>query len=582
MAAPKKICLTCVVCYEELPLYEDGVTTNSTFALRLSSPTRYVTLQTLLTALKSSHIEYTVDLKTERVRVEFMHWDKVLDMMMRQEWEMDEESTPLFVIRLLDHYRKKRREVSMEEIREKITPMIFDCLRPYQQTLVKIAVERNDQYIADDMGTGKTYTALAIARYWNERTVVITMPNIMYNWRDEIVSRMDWEEENIMVCRSSLKVMQFESQPNEKIRIMIVPYGIISNEQVRNYLKGWAKMMILDECHSVKNLSAARTRAVLNLAPHMMHKVILSGSPFEKSHELYSQMKVLDPQVIPPFFHYNTQRGVVSHDDFASRYCKPSRVQFKGSRPQWEFKGNEHQEELKVLVAQFMVRRLKRDVCTQLPAKIRHRHDLPEVPGADIMNVLKEMNAGKLVDRSKYVEAIELTCDCKLPSVIEYVKGQLVSNQKSVVFFHHMKMKEALMALCNELQVDYIMIDGSVSAEKRHELQGRFQKDVTCRVALLSIKASGTGTNFTAASNVIMTEILPTAADMFQAEDRCHRMGQESTVNVTYLVLPKSVDETHVNLIIRKFSRSSAVMDQEKQTVDMKRKRTLTVSARPE
>lgn len=76
---------------------------------------------------------------------------------------------------------------------------------------------------------------------------------------------------------------------------------------------------------------------------------------------------------------------------------------------------------------------------------------------------------------------------------------------------------------------------------------------------------------------MIMTEILPTAADMFQAEDRCHRMGQQSTVNVTYLVLPKSVDETHVQLIVRKFARSSAVMDQEEQVVILSRKRKMEI-----
>ena len=565
--------LTCKVCYQELPMYEDGVTTNSTYFLQLSSQTRVITLDMILTALKSRTIPYRIDLKTERVKLEFVHWSRVLDMMQECEWELHQDSTPLFVLRLLDYYRSKRKEVSIEAVRERVTPLVFDCLRPYQQTLVKIAVERNDVYIADEMGTGKTFTALAIARYWNEATVIITMPNIMYNWRDEIEKRMDWDMESVAVCKSSAKVMTLNKAD---IKVMIVPYGIISNEDVRSVIKGWAKMMILDECHSVKNLSAARTKAVLNVSPHMKHKAILSGSPFEKSHELYSQMKVLDPNNVPQFFHYNTQRGIVSHDDFASRYCKPARVQFKGSWPQWEFKGNENQEELKILVAQFMVRRLKRDVCTQLPAKIRHRHDLPEPIGVNIMEILKAMSAGVLIDRSKYVEAIEMTCEYKLPFVLDHVKKHLSDRQqKHVVFFHHMKMKEALMNLCEELQLEYIMIDGSVGAEKRHNLQGRFQKEDQCRVALLSIKASGTGTNFTAASNVIMTEILPTAADMFQAEDRCHRIGQESTVNVTYLVLPKSVDETHVNLIIRKFTRSSAVMDQEKQTVSLKRKREI-------
>jgi SWI/SNF-related matrix-associated actin-dependent regulator 1 of chromatin subfamily A len=513
-------------------------------------------------------------LKTQSVFVDFEHGSMIRTMCKDKTWDMHDSSTPLFVMKLLEYYRDKRRVVTLEEIRERITPLVFDCLRPYQQTLVKIAVERNDIYIADEMGTGKTFTSLAIARYWNVPTLIVTMPNIMYNWLDEIRNRLDWEEDQVVICKSSAKVLKCNLQP---LKVVIMSYGLIGNKDVRQKLKEWAEMLILDECHSIKNLSATRTGAILDLSPHMKHRSILSGSPFEKSKEIYSQMKVLDPKIIPPFFHYDTKQTICSHDDFASRYCAPSRVQFKGSRPQWEFKGNDNQEELKVLVAQFMVRRLKRDVCSQLPAKIRHRHDLPEVEGSQIMNILREMNAGKLVDRSKYVEAIEMTCDYKLPLVLQYVESHVNAPGKYVLFFHHMKMKEALMELFDGRQWDYIVIDGSVNAEKRHELQGRFQREETCRVALLSIKASGTGTNFTAANTVIMTEILPTAADMFQAEDRCHRIGQELPVNVTYLVLPKSVDETHVQLIIRKFTRSSAVMDQEEQTVSMTRKRKMEI-----
>lgn len=464
--------IACQACYKALPLYEDGVTTNSTYTVKLSSPTRDISFSTMVEMLLEHEIPYQLDLKMQCVHVECDYWTLVWDMMKRRELKLHDSSTPLFVFQLLDHYRTKRKVVTMEDIRESITPLLFDYLRPYQQTLVKIAVERNDQYIADEMGTGKTYTALAIARYHNVATLIVTLVNIMYNWDDEITNRMDWERKSVIVCKSSAKVLKCDTS---QIKVMIVPYGIINNKLVRDKLKKWAKTMIIDECHSVKNLSSARTQAILDLSPHMTHRLILSGSPFEKSKEIYSQMKVLDPKVVAPFFHYE-QRGIVSHDDFASRYCAPSRVQFKGSKPQWEFKGNDHQEELKILVSQFMVRRLKKDVCTQLPAKIRHRHDLPEVPHIDIMGILKEMNAGKLIDRSKYVEAIELTCEYKLPSVLEYVKQHVTEDSKYILFFHHMKMKEALMEFCNERKLDYIMIDGSVSAEKRHEMQGYFKR----------------------------------------------------------------------------------------------------------
>jgi SWI/SNF-related matrix-associated actin-dependent regulator 1 of chromatin subfamily A len=566
--------------YQALPMYEDGVTTRSTYLLDIYSLISRISLNMILGAMVKHGIVYEVNIRTEHVEVHAKYADQLWGMIADQGWELHNTSTPMFVFDLLKRFEMKRKVVdSMEEIRDKITPMIFDCMRPYQQTLVKIGVERNDVFIADEMGTGKTFTALGIARYWNDKTLIITLPNIMYNWYDEILNRMDWDRKSVMICQSTKKVIKSD-WGDEGVKVIIIPYGILSNKEVRSKCKEWANTLVLDECHSVKNLTAKRTRAVLDISPSMLHRIILSGSPFEKSCEIYSQMKVLDPLGTPPFFHYDTKKTIVSREDFASRYCDPKRVMFKGGFPQWEFKGNVHQEELKVVVSQFMVRRLKKDVCTQLPMKVRHRHDLPEVEGMFVEEILKEMYSGRVIDRSKYTEAITMTCEHKLPHVITHVK-EVLSNQlehgKIVLFFHHMKMKEALMDICEELGLEYIIIDGSVGAEQRHALQGRFQKEESCRVALLSIKASGTGTNFTAASNVIMTEILPTAADMFQAEDRCHRMGQTSVVNVTYLVLPKSVDEVHVQLIVKKFVRSSAVMDQEKQGVDMTRKRKIQV-----
>ena len=193
--------------YIPLPMYEDGVTTNSTFDLCVTT-LRQVSLSILHTALTHDGIPYTTELKTQRVRVPFTHWKAVRKTVERCKWELHESSTPLFVLELLDYYVKKRRVVSMEEIRDRITPLIFDSLRPYQQTMVQIAVERNDIHVADEMGTGKTFIALSVARYWNEPTLIITLPNILLKWYDETMNRMDWTSDQVVVCKSSSKVIK--------------------------------------------------------------------------------------------------------------------------------------------------------------------------------------------------------------------------------------------------------------------------------------------------------------------------------------------------------------------------------------
>jgi len=574
--------------YIALPMLPDGVTAQSTFKLLLSFPNSSITVSRLSYVLHQYNIPFQVILQDHiNIVIEFSFWRTVVSMIEDHNWEVMESSTPLFILELLDYFEHQKTQVTWEDIREKVTYDIFESLHPYQQTLVKLAVERRNLYIADEMGTGKTFSSLAIMKYWELPTVIITMKNIMYNWVDEMQKRIGLiEKKHVFVLKSSASLLKFFETEKEHLKVVVIPFGILKNAEVRAKLQGWAKMMIADESHLVKNETSQRTQATLDLSKHMEVRLVLSGSPFEKSKEIYSQLEILFPSQVPKFFHYDHRKDISSREDFASRYCKPRRVLYRGVGYKWEFKGNDNPDELKVLVSQFMVRRLKVDVCKQLPAKTRHRILLNPVTGSDqgkIKDLLKQMTSHiQVIDRSKYTEAVELTCELKLPEVIRYLHEHVSKkaiHEKIVIFFHHMTMKNALMEWCNEKEISYIMIDGSIGAKQRHELQTIFQAEESCRIALLSIKASGTGTNFTAASQVYMTEVLPTAADMFQAEDRCHRIGQKNPVDIHYLVLPESVDETHVSMIIRKYETSSTIMDYESQTVTISRKRKLESSS---
>jgi SWI/SNF-related matrix-associated actin-dependent regulator 1 of chromatin subfamily A len=71
----------------------------------------------------------------------------------------------------------------------------------------------------------------------------------------------------------------------------------------------------------------------------------------------------------------------------------------------------------------------------------------------------------------------------------------------------------------------------------------QFQTDDTCRIAVLSITAAGTGLTFTAANCVIFAELYWNPGHLRQAEDRAHRIGQKSSVTVQYLIGAGTIDE---------------------------------------
>jgi hypothetical protein len=75
------------------------------------------------------------------------------------------------------------------------------------------------------------------------------------------------------------------------------------------------------------------------------------------------------------------------------------------------------------------------------------------------------------------------------------------------------------------------------------------------------IAAAGVGLTLTAASHVILAELPWRPADVQQAEDRCHRIGQTDSVLVQHLVFDGSLDANMAQLILEKQAVADAALD---------------------
>ena len=76
-----------------------------------------------------------------------------------------------------------------------------------------------------------------------------------------------------------------------------------------------------------------------------------------------------------------------------------------------------------------------------------------------------------------------------------------------------------------------------------------------------SLEVAGQGLTLTRASSVAFLELDWTPARHDQAEDRCHRIGQQDAVNAYYLLAAETVDETIARLLERKRAVIGAVTD---------------------
>ena len=85
--------------------------------------------------------------------------------------------------------------------------------------------------------------------------------------------------------------------------------------------------------------------------------------------------------------------------------------------------------------------------------------------------------------------------------------------------------------------------------------------DPKCKCIIGTIGAMGTGLTLTAASTVIFLDSPWNRANKEQAEDRAHRIGTKSTVNIITIVCKDTIDERIEELVYKKGLMADALVD---------------------
>ena len=173
--------------------------------------------------------------------------------------------------------------------------------------------------------------------------------------------------------------------------------------------------------------------------------------------------------------------------------------------------------------------------------------------------------------RQARINMAQLTCEAKVDVVADYVECLVLSGVRFLLFAHHHTMLDALEARLSKLHTCHIRIDGSTSSQHRAERVARFQSGSDVQVALLSITACGQGLNLQCASTVIFAELHWVVGQILQAEDRVHRFGQTSAVNVQYLIAPGTLDDVMYETLKRKHLDTTATLDGQRQALRVER-----------
>ena len=439
--------------------------------------------------------------------------------------------------------------------------------RPFQRAGIAWALGREGALVADEMGLGKTIQAIGVLNGLPRRraypAVVVCPASLKINWMRELLK---W-----LVTDATVGIARGDTLPAADI--VVINWDILARH-AEALIKRGIRVLIADEAHYAKNLKwykkdgssgALRAKALARLAEAATRKIFLTGTPvMNRPRDLWPLLSMLDPEMWPRagFFRY----GI--------RYCGGVKTNHG-----WEFDGATHAAELQdTLRSTVMIRRIKAEVLKELPSKVRTMVTLPSTAamlaaekglGAELETALRgdwEAAAAGLQGSvtgalSDLAMARHATALKKAPAVVTFVEQILESEDKVIVFAHHKDVIEEIRSGLHQYQPMHIT--GDVPMRQRQAAVDRFQGDARCRAAICNIQAGGTGLTLTAARTVVFAELDWVPANITQAEDRAHRIGQRDSVQVYHVVLDGSLDARLAQSVVEKQDAADAILDRE-------------------
>lgn len=414
-----------------------------------------------------------------------------------------------------------------------IDPKLYQALLPFQRQSVYFGIHLQGRIlIADDMGLGKTLQALALAHYYlsDWPLLILTPSSMKFAWDEAVkIWLPSVPLHHIQVICSGKDFI------DKEVSVTICSYDLLTR-RLKDLESMNFKTIIFDESHLTKTRNSKRATAASSISAQAKRVILLSGTPaLSRPEELFSQLQILERKPFTGTFHA-----------FGLRYCGAKETNFG-----WNYSGATNMPELQLILEEkFMIRRLKSQVLSQLPPKQRQMIILD--PGSvkcdtSAMNSLaKNMTnefARAMEKRGALLSYYSETAKAKSKAVCDYIVDLLENGKKFLCFAHHQVLLNDISHCIEQQSKEYIRIDGSVSSDERKKLCDNFQLKDSVRVAVLSITAANTGLTLTSANLVVFAELFWNPGILTQAEDRAHRIGQQDSVLVQYLVAKGTADD---------------------------------------
>ena len=428
-------------------------------------------------------------------------------------------------------------------------------LRPYQQRGVDWLSFCRDAglgcVLADDMGLGKTIQALAAVQ---GKTLVVSPTSVLFNWLAEI--RKFRPDLRVATYHGARRVLETGAD------VVLTSYPLLRNDIERLAPIAW-DTVILDESQTIKNPDSQVARAAYQLQAKW--RVTLSGTPIEnRLEELWSQLHFTNPGLLG------------GRADFQERWAQPILDGNDGAAAR-----------LRERIRPFVLRRLKREVATELPPRTeailyveldeteRVTYDAIRAATQREIVAMLEAGGGVMAALEALLRLRQAAChqallpgalrsgpapsdSSKLERLMEAIEDLASDGHRALVFSQWTSLLDLIEPHLDKAGVAFVRLDGTTV--DRAGVVATFQADDGPPVMLLSLKAGGTGLNLTAADHVFLVDPWWNPAVEDQAADRAHRIGQDKPVMVYRLVARDTVEERILELQAKKRALADAAL----------------------
>lgn len=433
-------------------------------------------------------------------------------------------------------------------------------LLPYQQEAVNKLKRLKVGALYMEQGTGKTRTALEIATL---RLASGKVNKVLWLCPCSVRKNL---QEDITYHMGGFPVREIGIYGIESLSSSGILFARLLEVVQRNKV-----FLIIDESSLVKNHAAIRTERIKELGEHCPYRMILNGTPVSKNEaDLFAQWDILDWRIL----------GYRSYHSFAANHLEYWRRMLPDGTEIVDKKRIRkvlNVDYLTEKIAPFTYQVRKDDVLTLPPKHYSTRYvsltgpqrrEYEEVKDVYLMSLdeirpetiyklftaLQHVVSGRHVlstpkERMVSTAAYEDPEDNpRIQCLLDIMKE--LGNEKAIIFCKYMsEVRDVMRTLLNH-RYTIIQYTGATNYNDRQTNRERFKDDVQVMVANKACGAYGLNLQF--CHNVIYYSNDFDLATRMQSEDRVHRIGQTTPVNIIDICTERTIDEVITRCLQRK------------------------------